>query len=104
MDKNCADSLRVGQWSWPCLSIMGVLNGLSEAPQQGLSPLGSVGTDIIVTTTVGAVTSASTTSTTNQSELKGLVRVANLLDLFDQNAESLKSLNLQDAPALLQAN
>jgi len=72
MDKNCADSLRVGHWSWPCLSIMGVLNGLSEAPQQGLSPLGSVGTDIIVTTTVGAVTSASTTSTTNPVRTQGI--------------------------------
>lgn len=54
------------------MSIMGVLNGLSEAPQQGLSPLGSVGTYIIVTTTVGAVTSTSTTSTTNPVRTQGI--------------------------------
>jgi hypothetical protein len=104
MDKNCADSLRVGHWSWPCLSIMGVLNGLSEAPQQGLSPLGSVGTDIIVKQQLGQLLQRLPQVQQILSELKGLVRVANLVDLFDQNAESLKSLNLQDAPALLQAN
>ena len=40
------------------MGIIGVSAGLSAAQNQALSPLSSVGTDIIVTRTVGATTTA----------------------------------------------
>jgi len=46
------------------MGIIGVSEGLSEAQNRVLSPLGSVGTDIIVTRTVAPTTSRTTTTTT----------------------------------------
>ena len=50
------------------MGIVGVANGLSSAQAKVLSPLGSVGTDVIVTRTAGATPAAtspaSTTTTT----------------------------------------
>ena len=46
------------------MGIIGVSQGLSDAQNRVLSPLGSVGTDIIVTRTVAATTSQTTTTTT----------------------------------------
>ena len=46
------------------MGIIGVSQGLSDAQNSVLSPLGSVGTDIIVTRTVAATTSQTTTTTT----------------------------------------
>ena len=49
------------------MGIIGVSQGLSDAQNSVLSPLGSVGTDIIVTRTVAATTSQTTTTTTAPS-------------------------------------
>ena len=46
------------------MGIVGVSEGLSNAQNRVLSPLGSVGTDIIVTRTVAATTTQTTTTTT----------------------------------------
>jgi len=46
------------------MGIVGVSNGLTQAQNRVLSPLSSVGTDIIVTRTVGATTSSSSSSST----------------------------------------
>lgn len=46
------------------MGIIGVSAGLSAAQNQALSPLSSVGTDIIVTRTVGATTSAASSTAT----------------------------------------
>ena len=46
------------------MGIIGVSNGLSAAQNKVLSPLGTVGTDIIVTRTVAPTTSTATTTTT----------------------------------------
>jgi ABC-type antimicrobial peptide transport system permease subunit len=46
------------------MGIIGVSSGLSDAQNKVLSPLSSVGTDIIVTRTVAPTTSATTTTTT----------------------------------------
>ncbi|HWD25341.1 MAG TPA: hypothetical protein VG368_07730, partial [Acidimicrobiales bacterium] len=45
------------------MGIIGVSNGLTDAQDRVLSPLGSVGTDIIVTRTVAPTTSATASST-----------------------------------------
>lgn len=93
------------------MSIMGVANGISNAQQQVLSPLGSVGTNIIVTRTVGAITSTSATTTTQGSSQGfgpngggggsgGFFRANGSAP----NGTSLRNLNSTDANALLQAN
>jgi ABC-type lipoprotein release transport system permease subunit len=46
------------------MGIIGVSQGLSDAQTKALSPLGSVGTDIIVTRTVAPTLSTATTTTT----------------------------------------
>jgi len=46
------------------MGIVGVSNGLTQAQNKVLSPLASVGTDIIVTRTVGATSSTGASSTT----------------------------------------
>ncbi len=46
------------------MGIVGVSQGLSDAQNRVLSPLGSVGTDIIVTRTIAPTTDKSTTTTT----------------------------------------
>src|ERR1017187_3004453 len=49
------------------MGIIGVSQGLSDAQNSVLSPLGSVGTDIIVTRTVAPTTSQTTTTTATPS-------------------------------------
>jgi ABC-type lipoprotein release transport system permease subunit len=53
------------------MGIIGVSQGLSDAQNRVLSPLGSVGTDIIVTRTVAPTTSQTTTTTTTPSRPGG---------------------------------
>ena len=53
------------------MGIIGVSQGLSDAQNSVLSPLGSVGTDIIVTRTVAPTTSQTTTTTTTPSRPGG---------------------------------
>lgn len=89
------------------MSIMGVANGLSNAQQQVLSPLGSVGTSIIVTRTVGAVSSATATTPTNPVQSQGSGPAGGGFFRTNGNAPngtSLKNLNSSDTSALLQAN
>jgi ABC-type antimicrobial peptide transport system permease subunit len=50
------------------MAIIGVSQGLSDAQTKALSPLGSVGTDIIVTRTVAPTTSTATTTTTTPTD------------------------------------
>ena len=53
------------------MGIIGVSQGLSDAQKSVLSPLGTVGTDIIVTRTVAPTTSQTTTTTTTPSRPGG---------------------------------
>ena len=53
------------------MGIVGVSEGLSDAQNRILSPLGSVGTDIIVTRTVAPTTSQTTTTTTTPGGFPG---------------------------------
>src|SRR5580692_11004834 len=55
------------------MGIVGVSDGLTQAQNKVLSPLSSVGTDIIVTRTVAATTPSSTgsTSTTTTAPVGG---------------------------------
>ncbi|HVN50203.1 MAG TPA: ABC transporter permease [Acidimicrobiales bacterium] len=53
------------------MGIVGVSQGLSDAQNQVLSPLGSVGTDIIVTRTIAPTTSQATTTTTTPDRFGG---------------------------------
>ena len=54
------------------MGIVGVSNGLSNAQNKVLSPLSSVGTDIVIERTVGvANTSSSTTTTTTTTAPAG---------------------------------
>src|SRR5512142_528029 len=50
------------------MAISGVSDGLSRAQNRILSPLGSVGTDIIVTRTVAPTTSTTSGSSSNTSQ------------------------------------
>ncbi|HVA76130.1 MAG TPA: ABC transporter permease [Acidimicrobiales bacterium] len=50
------------------MAISGVSDGLSQAQNRVLSPLGSVGTDIIVTRTVAPTTSTASSSTSNGNQ------------------------------------
>jgi len=53
------------------MGIIGVSEGLSDAQNRVLSPLGSVGTDIIVTRTIAPTTDKSTTTTTTPGRTFG---------------------------------
>ncbi len=53
------------------MGIIGVSAGLSAAQNQALSPLSSVGTDIIVTRTVGATTTAAATPSPSPGATQG---------------------------------
>ena len=53
------------------MGIIGVSNGLTEAQQQALSPLSSVGTDIIVTRTVGATSGTAASPSATASPTSG---------------------------------
>ena len=53
------------------MGIIGVSQGLSAAQNKALSPLNSVGTDIIVTRTVAPTLSTATTTTTTPANRFG---------------------------------
>ena len=53
------------------MGIVGVSNGLSNAENKVLSPLSSVGTDIVVERTVGVASTSSSTSTTTTTTSPG---------------------------------
>jgi len=53
------------------MGIVGVSNGLSNAQSQVLSPLSSVGTDIVVERTVGAADTSATSATTTTTSPSG---------------------------------
>ena len=53
------------------MGIVGVSDGLTQAQNKVLSPLSSVGTDIIVTRTVGATTTSGSSSTTTTTAPTG---------------------------------
>ena len=55
------------------MAIVGVSDGLTQAQNKVLSPLSSVGTDIIVTRTVGATTAGSSSTTTTTTAPGGFV-------------------------------
>ncbi len=76
------------------MGIVGVSNGLNNAEGKDLSPLSSVGTDIIVTRTVDAVTSISPSSSTTTSAPSQFFRARG----------QLSQLNSTDQQALLQSN
>lgn len=91
------------------MGIVGVSDGLTQAQNRVLSPLSSVGTDIIVTRTVGATTagsgssSSTTTTTTPGSGARGggggFFGAGGRI-----GAGQLAQLNSSDQAALLQAN
>ena len=90
------------------MGIVGVSNGLTQAQNKVLSPLASVGTDIIVTRTVGATTSTGTSSTTTTTAPSGFPGGGG--GFFAGGARGLggaagiNSLNSSDATDLLNAN
>jgi ABC-type antimicrobial peptide transport system permease subunit len=95
------------------MGIVGVSNGLTQAQNRVLSPLASVGTDIIVTRTVGATTStgaSATTTTTAPSGFPGGGGGGGGGGFFARGARGLggaagiNSLNSTDATDLLNAN
>jgi ABC-type antimicrobial peptide transport system permease subunit len=107
------------------MGIVGVSNGLEQAQNQVLSPLSSVGTDIIVTRTVGATpaptaasgSTPSSTTTTAPAGGAGAGRGAGAGGFFrggggaggaggagGLGANQINQLNSSDQAALLQAN
>ena len=92
------------------IGIIGVSNGLDAAQGKILSPLSSVGTDIIVTRTVGATSSSGGTTTTTTPSGGGLGLGGGGGGGFfgggirGQSASALAQLNASDEQALLQAN
>ena len=55
------------------MGIIGVSEGLSDAQNRVLSPLGSVGTDIIVTRTIAPTTDKTSTTTTTTPGIRRVV-------------------------------
>jgi ABC-type antimicrobial peptide transport system permease subunit len=90
------------------MGIVGVSDGLDEAQAKVLSPLSSVGTDILVTRTVGATkTGASPTpspSASTQGERGGGFFQAGGPGPGGRDGNALASLNDADATALLNDN
>jgi ABC-type antimicrobial peptide transport system permease subunit len=89
------------------MGIVGVSDGLDEAQAKVLSPLSTVGTDILVTRTVGATTSSPTASptptpTTDGQGPQGFFAAGGPPGARGNNA--LASLNDSDATALLNDN
>lgn len=85
------------------MGIIGVSQGLSDAQGRVLSPLSTVGTDIIVTRTVAPTTSTSTTTTTVPNDFGGPGQGRGAGGRFFAGPGS-QGLNNQDSQALLQAN
>jgi ABC-type antimicrobial peptide transport system permease subunit len=90
------------------MAISGVSDGLSRAQNRVLSPLGSVGTDIIVTRTVAPTTSTSTGSSSAGSQNSQGPQGGGGGGFFATgpagNGGRLGQLNSSDANALLNAN
>ncbi|MGC8461675.1 MAG: hypothetical protein ACP5OR_07540, partial [Candidatus Dormibacteria bacterium] len=84
------------------VSIMGVASGLATAQDRLLSPLSTVGTDIIVTRTVGATTSTSSPSPSAGTS-PGSARPRQR-GFFGGSGSAISSLNAADQSALLQSN
>lgn len=91
------------------MGIVGVSDGLDEAQAKVLSPLSSVGTDILVTRTVGATNSTSATptptpsSSTQNQQRGGFFSAAGPGSGGGPN-DALSNLNDSDATALLNEN
>lgn len=88
------------------VSIMGVASGLATAQDRLLSPLSTVGTDIIVTRTVGATTSTSSPSPSpspSAGTSPGSARPRQG-GFFGGGGSAISSLNAADQSALLQSN
>ncbi len=81
------------------MGIVGVSNGLNSAESKDLSPLSSVGTDIIVTRTVDAITSTSQATSTTTTSPSNFFRGGN-----GPGGNTLRQLNSTDQSALLNAN
>jgi ABC-type antimicrobial peptide transport system permease subunit len=89
------------------MGIVGVSNGLTQAQSRVLSPLSSVGTDIIVTRTVGATTSSGSTSTTTTTPGAGGRGGGGFFGTGGGarlGAGQIAQLNASDQAALLNAN
>ena len=86
------------------MGIIGVSQGLSDAQSKVLSPLGSVGTDIIVTRTVAPTTSTSTTTTLPQGGAPGAGGFAGGGGGGFFAGQRSSTLNSTDAQTLLKAN
>jgi ABC-type antimicrobial peptide transport system permease subunit len=89
------------------MGIIGVSQGLSDAQNRVLSPLGTVGTDIIVTRTVAPTTSTATTTTTTPTSGfggggAGAARAGGAGGFFAGRGSA--ALNSTDDQTLLQAN
>jgi ABC-type antimicrobial peptide transport system permease subunit len=86
-------------------AIVGVSDGLSQAQNRILSPLGSVGTDLIVTRTVAPTTSTATTSPSQNGGGRGGGGGFFASGLGGGGGPGgASSLNASDATALLNAN
>jgi ABC-type antimicrobial peptide transport system permease subunit len=90
------------------MGIVGVSDGLDRAQQDVLSPLSSVGTDILVTRTVGATTSADpspSASPSAQPQQGGFFAAGpGGAGPGGRGTQALSSLNDADATALLNEN
>ena len=91
------------------VGIIGVSHGLDDAQSKILSPLSSVGTDIIVTRTVGATSStsgsgSSSSTTTPSSGGGGAGGLGGFFGTSGRGGSTLAQLNSSDQQALLQAN
>jgi ABC-type antimicrobial peptide transport system permease subunit len=85
------------------MGIIGVSAGLSDAQNKILSPLGSVGTDIIVTRTVAPTTSTATTTTTTPA-FGGGGGAGGGGGFFGRGVAGASTLNSSDTTSLLNAN
>lgn len=88
------------------VGIIGVSEGLSASQSRALSPLSSVGTDIVVTRTVAPTTAASSSSSANPA---GGAQGSNLLSqgaafFGGASGKALSQLNTADDAALLSSN
>ena len=89
------------------MGIIGVSDGLTKAQSDVLSPLSSVGTDIIVTRTVGAAASTSGAATPSPSATPGggaFFAIPGSGAGQNSATTQLTQLNAQDQAALLNAN
>ncbi len=84
------------------IGIIGVSNGLSDAQNKALSPLSSVGTDIIVTRTVAPSNAAASSNATAGNAIAG--GAAEFFSAGGGAGSALGKLNASDASSLLDSN